>query len=130
VRIVFEVTRHRRRGRHPRCERTGGPAPRCGIYRVAPVFDGGAPARVRYVDGTDDDRKPVKGDVSVRVGLGLAPKTEKILGFDGNNLSNILGLAVNAKGEVFVMTAESTYGRQHDARPRQDREVPPHGDAV
>ncbi|KPJ71188.1 MAG: hypothetical protein AMS14_09365, partial [Planctomycetes bacterium DG_20] len=62
-------------------------------------------------DRTDDDGKPVAGPVEVRVRLGLAPKLEKVLGFDGNALTNILGLAVNAKGEVFVLTGESTYGR-------------------
>ena len=62
-------------------------------------------------DRKDDDGKPVAGDVSVRVGLGLTAKAEKIVGFDGNALSNIVGLAVNEKGEVFALTTESTYGR-------------------
>jgi hypothetical protein len=62
-------------------------------------------------DRTDDDGKPATGEVSVRVGLGLAPKLDRVLGFDGNALTNLVGLAVNAQGEVFVLTTESTYGR-------------------
>ncbi|MDD4888808.1 MAG: hypothetical protein PHU85_02670, partial [Phycisphaerae bacterium] len=61
-------------------------------------------------DRTDDAGKPVAGAagaLKVRVLAGLKPKLEKYVGFDGNCLPNIMGLAVGKDGELFVLMSET-----------------------
>lgn len=61
-------------------------------------------------DRTDDAGKPVVGDFKVRVGLGLGGSVVKHVGFDPFTFRNIVALAVNGKGEVFMLDSENTYG--------------------
>ncbi len=55
-------------------------------------------------DRKDDFGKKVSaGPYTVRVGLGLKPEFDKILGFDPNTLDVVRGLAVGPGGELFVL---------------------------
>lgn len=64
-------------------------------------------------DGRDDDGKPATGGpFKARVAIGVAPKLDKLLGWDGNTVgSPIVGLAVGTDGELYVLSAEAAYGR-------------------
>ncbi len=64
-------------------------------------------------DGTDDLGKPAAGGpFRVAVSLGVKPRLDKIVGWDGNTLgSAVVGLTVGPKGEVFVLTSEGSRGR-------------------
>ena len=61
-------------------------------------------------DRTDDDGRAVQGDCTVRVRLGLAGRLERQVGFDPTAFRTIVGLAVNARGELFVLDSEFSYG--------------------
>ena len=61
-------------------------------------------------DRRDDAGRLVRGPVKVRVRVGLTGRLEKQLGFDPYNFRAIVGLAVNAKGELFVLDSQGTYG--------------------
>jgi DNA-binding beta-propeller fold protein YncE len=71
-------------------------------------------------DRRDDRGRPVlsersesKGPFKVRVRVGSAPRLEKHLGWNGNNLhaAKIAGLAVGEGGEVYVLLSDGTWGR-------------------
>jgi hypothetical protein len=54
-------------------------------------------------DGKDDAGKPaVGGPFRVRVGLGLTPTFDKVIGSDPGALGSVRALAVGPKGELFV----------------------------
>ena len=90
-------------------------------HLVAGVLGPNAPAPLKrdsldqgvLWDGLDDLGKPASGGpFKARVAVGTTPKLDRILGWDGNTLpTNIVGLAVGAEGEVYVLLSESTYGR-------------------
>ncbi|MDD4889973.1 MAG: hypothetical protein PHU85_08575, partial [Phycisphaerae bacterium] len=62
-------------------------------------------------DRKDDTGKPAAGGgLKVRVTAGLKPRLDKYAGFDGNCLPGIVGLAVGAGGELFVLMSESFRG--------------------
>jgi len=57
-------------------------------------------------DGRDDAGNPVGADVSgfkVKIGRGLKPEFDRILGYDPNTLGVMRGLAVGPDGELFVL---------------------------
>ncbi len=69
-------------------------------------FKAGGLAQTLYWDRTDDCGKPVPaGKYSVRVRAGMIPRFERIIGYEPLAFSSVLGLAVGAKGELFVMNA-------------------------
>ena len=43
------------------------------------------------------------GQYKVRVGLGLKPEFDRILGYDPNAIGSVRGLAVGPGGELFVL---------------------------
>ena len=61
-------------------------------------------------DRKDDAGRPVSGACRVRVGLGLAGALERHVGAGRYAFRTIVGLAVNAKGELFVLDSEFAYG--------------------
>ena len=61
-------------------------------------------------DRTDDAGKPVAGACTVRVGLGLGGSLEKHVAFDPHAFRRIVGLAVNDKGELFVLDSQYAHG--------------------
>ena len=61
-------------------------------------------------DRRDDDGRPVRGPCTARVCLGLTGRLDRHVGFDPCTFRTIVGLAVNAKGELFVLDSEFTYG--------------------
>ncbi|MFH1022624.1 MAG: hypothetical protein V1809_04490 [Planctomycetota bacterium] len=62
-------------------------------------------------DGKDDAGKPVlsgvegpvPGGCKVKVGLGLGARFDKVLGWQPQNIGGVLGLACDAKGNVYVL---------------------------
>jgi DNA-binding beta-propeller fold protein YncE len=64
-------------------------------------------------DGKDDGGKPASGGpFKVRVRLGVQPRLDRILGRNDNTLSGaICGLAVNPKGEIFILLSDPFRGR-------------------
>jgi len=66
-----------------------------------------------FWDGNDDLGRPAAdGPFQVRVSVGSRPRLEEILGWDGNTLGGqIVGLAVDGRGALYVLTGEGSYGR-------------------
>lgn len=65
-----------------------------------------------YWGGKDDLGNLAEGGpFRVRVSIGARPVLEKIVGWDGNTLGTILGLAVGKQGEVYVLLGDGTWGR-------------------
>jgi hypothetical protein len=64
-------------------------------------------------DGQDDAGKPAAGGpFKVRVRLGVQPRLDRILGRNDNTLSGaICALAVNPKGEIFILLSDPFRGR-------------------
>lgn len=85
-------------------------------------------------DRKDDAGELVTVPASVRVGIGLAPRLERHIGFDPYTFRNIMALAVNAQGELFVLDSQWTYGassmRVHDRDGKYLRTVMPYSAAL
>jgi hypothetical protein len=54
-------------------------------------------------DGKDDHGKDVSGSCKARVGLGLKPTLEKVIGGSGQNVGNAIGLATGKEGTLYYM---------------------------
>lgn len=61
-------------------------------------------------DGNSDKGVPVTEPCQVKVSIGSQAKIEKIVGWDGNNISGIVSIAVGKDGELFVLTSETYRG--------------------
>ncbi len=58
-------------------------------------------------DGRDDAGRPVApAGCTVRVGLGLKPKFDRILGWKGEAIGPVFGLTVDEKGRLYVLSTE------------------------
>jgi len=83
---------------------------------------------------TDDAGRPVRGAAKVRVRLGLTGKLKRHVGCDPHAFRTIVGLAVSAKGELFVLDSEFTYGggglRVYDRRGKYLRTIVPYSAAL
>ncbi len=65
-----------------------------------------------FWDMKDDAGNIVKGKFQVRIRLGMNTSVEKYLGWDGHTLNNIISaIAVNEKGELFVVSTDKIWGR-------------------
>jgi sugar lactone lactonase YvrE len=77
-------------------------------------------------DGKDDAGKPVGGPVRIRVRAGLRPTLDGFVGHDANTSTGALvGLAVNDRGEVFVLDADARM-KVFDRRGRYLRTIMPY----
>ena len=74
-------------------------------------FAKGALAQEVVWDGADDRGNPVRGAV-VRVRVGLRPRLDRYIGWDGLTVDqNIVGLAVDDRGDIYVLSTENSWGR-------------------
>ena len=63
-------------------------------------------------DGEDDRGKPAAGAAKVRVRVGVGAELDRYLGWDGLTLEQeIVGIAVDKAGEVYVASTERSWGR-------------------
>src|SRR5262249_24114310 len=54
-------------------------------------------------DGKDEHGKDVSGSCKARVGLGLKPTLEKVIGGSGQNVGNAISLATGKDGTLYYM---------------------------
>ena len=85
--------------RHLAAGRLSGAAP-------APLTPGRLEQSLLW-DGADDAGKPVAGpeQCTVRVGLGLAPRFDRAIGFNPQSFGHVYALAAGRKGEVYVYSS-------------------------
>lgn len=84
-------------------------AGRLGANAPAPLKAGSLAQSLTW-DRTDDAGRAVRGACKVRVRLGLGGKLTRQVGYEPHALRRVVGLAVNNKGELFVLDSEFTYG--------------------
>ncbi len=84
-------------------------AGRLGAGAPAPLQAGSLRQTLAW-DRRDDAGRPVAGACKVRVGLGLTGTLDRHVAFDPHAFRQIVGLAVNAKGELFVLDSQYGHG--------------------